>query len=109
MINYLGQRGAPPMRMFKASRFPNDTATMNVTMGPTEDTNMDGPVAPLFVRVDHRVVDAYQLSQFVADLRHYLMYPESLERQTVEVHEDVIAPEGWPLNVETEDELYAIY
>ena len=109
MINYLGQRGAPPMRMFKASRFPNDTATMNVTMGPTEDTDRDGPLAPLFVRVDHRVVDACQLSQFVADLRQYLMCPESLELSTTKVREDVIAPEGWPLNSEIEDEQYAIY
>jgi chloramphenicol O-acetyltransferase len=101
MINYLGQRGAPPMRMFKASRFPNDTATMNVTMGPTEDAVMDGPSAPLFVRVDHRVVDAYQLSQFVADLRQFLMEPELLEQAT-EAGEENAAAEGWPLDVEEE-------
>ena len=80
MINYLGQRGAPPMRSFKPSRFPNEAATMNVTMGPTENTNATGRVAPLFVRVDHRVVDAYQLGQFIGDLRLYLTNPQSLER-----------------------------
>jgi hypothetical protein len=79
MINYLGQRGAPPMRFFKASRFPNDTATLNVTMGPSQTDGENEPAAPLFVRADHRVVDAYQLGQFVADLRQYLADPLSLE------------------------------
>lgn len=80
MVNYLGHRDAPPMRSFKPSRFPSDTVTVNVTMGPSECSGPDGgPVAPLFVRVDHRVVDAYQLGQFVATLRSYLMAPESLD------------------------------
>jgi hypothetical protein len=79
MINYLGQRGAPPMHFFKASRFPNDTATLNVTMGPSHSDVNGMPVAPLYVRADHRVVDAYQLGQFVADLRQYLADPLSLE------------------------------
>ncbi len=76
MINYLGHRGAPPMRMFKPSRFPVDACTLNVTMGPTES---DTQAAPLFVRADHRVVDAYQLGQFVAALRLYLTEPELLD------------------------------
>ena len=80
MVNYLGQRGAPPMRVFKASRFPNDAVPLNVTMGPTESGGPNGPVAPLFVRADHRTIDAYQLGQFVGDLRQYLMDPTSLER-----------------------------
>jgi hypothetical protein len=79
MINYLGQRGAPPMRFFKASRFPNDTATLNVTMGPTQTDAGQEPAAPLIVRADHRVVDAYQLGQFVGDLRAYLSDPAALE------------------------------
>lgn len=78
MVNYLGHRGAPPMRMFKASRFPSDVTTVNVTMGPAESNGVGEAVAPLFVRVDHRVVDAYQLGQFVGDLRRYLMEPERL-------------------------------
>jgi hypothetical protein len=84
MVNYLGHRGAPPMRMFKASRFPNDTTTLNITMGPTESGGPDGPVAPLFIRADHRVVDAYQLGQFLGDLRRYLMDPVLLERPTLQ-------------------------
>ncbi|MCE5268989.1 MAG: hypothetical protein LLG00_14020 [Planctomycetaceae bacterium] len=80
MVNYLGQRGAPPMRTFKPSRFPNDAATLNVTMGPTEHGDPNGPAASLFVRADHRVVDAYQLGQFVGDLRRCLMDPAIMER-----------------------------
>jgi hypothetical protein len=84
MVNYLGQRGAPPMRTFKPSRFPNDATTLNVTMGPTESGGADGPVAPLIVRGDHRLIDAYQLGQFVGDLRRFLMDPASLEPPTAE-------------------------
>ena len=80
MVNYLGQRGAPPMRTFKPSRFPSDVATLNVTMGPTESGGPNGPMAPLFVRGDHRVIDAYQLGQFLGDLRRYLMDPALLEQ-----------------------------
>jgi hypothetical protein len=79
MINYLGHRGAPPMRSFKASRFPNEALPMNVTMGPTQP-GPDGPAAPLFVRGDHRIVDGYQLGQFTGDLRRHLMEPAALER-----------------------------
>jgi hypothetical protein len=84
MVNYLGQRGAPPMRAFKPSRFPSDVATLNVTMGPTESDGPNGPVASLFVRGDHRVIDAYQLGQFAGSLRRYLMNPALLESPTVE-------------------------
>jgi hypothetical protein len=88
MINYLGQRGAPPMRFFKASRFPNDVATLNVTMGPSHADGENEPVAPLFVRADHRVVDAYQLGQFVGDLRQYLADPLLLEEPVCDSDEN---------------------
>lgn len=78
LINYLGHRGAPPMRSFKASRFPNEACPTNVTMGPTE-RGPDGPAAPLFVRADHRVMDACQLGQFLAQLRRHLMEPALME------------------------------
>jgi hypothetical protein len=87
MVNYLGQRGAPPMRAFKPSRFPSEVATLNVTMGPTESGGPNGPVASLFVRGDHRVIDAYQLGQFIGALRRYLMEPALLEVPTSEVEE----------------------
>ncbi len=79
MINYLGHRGAPPMVMFKPSRFPNDACTLNVTMGPSQPSALNGPAAPLFARADHRVVDAYKLGQFLADLRRYLMDPALMD------------------------------
>jgi hypothetical protein len=81
MINYLGHRGAPPMMMFKPSRFPNDACTLNITMGPSQPSALNGPTAPLFARADHRVVDAYKLGQFLADLRRYLMDPTAMKRE----------------------------
>lgn len=77
VVNYLGHRGAPPMRMYKPSRFPTDVTTMSVTLGPAEPDHRGEPVAPLFVRVDHRIVDAHQLSQFVGDLRDLLIDPSA--------------------------------
>ncbi len=79
MINYLGHRGAPPMTMFKPSRFPNDACTLNITMGPSQPSGSNGLVAPLIARADHRVVDAYKLGQFLADLRRYLMDPTAMK------------------------------
>jgi hypothetical protein len=76
LVNYLGHRGLPPMRSFKPSRFPLDSCTLSVTMGPTDPQSA---AAPLFVRADHRIVDAYQLGRFVADLRTLLMEPERLD------------------------------
>lgn len=73
LINFLGHRGAPPMRTFKPSRFPTDVTTMNVTLGPSETDPHGSAVAPLIVRVDHRVVDALQLGRFLGDLRQLLM------------------------------------
>ncbi len=66
------------MRSFKQSRFPNEALLNNVTLGPSEP-GPDGPIAPLLVRTDHRIVDGYQLGKFLADIRRYLMEPERLE------------------------------
>jgi chloramphenicol O-acetyltransferase len=79
MINYLGHRGAPPMTMFKPSRFPNDACTLNITMGPSQPSALNGPTAPLIARADHRVVDAYKLGQFLGDLRRYMSNPALLD------------------------------
>jgi chloramphenicol O-acetyltransferase len=78
MVNYLGHRELPPMRSFKPSRFPLESCTLNITVGPAGVDGVNGPISPLFVRADHRVVDAYQLGQFVADLRQMLMEPEGM-------------------------------
>jgi len=89
LVNYLGFRGAPPMKMFKASRFPNESLMMNITMGPSElqpivqnERVVIRPVAPLFVRADHRTVDAYRIAQFTETLRSYISNPEQMDVQT---------------------------
>lgn len=89
LVNYLSHNGAAPMRSFKPSRFPSDCWTLNVTMGPTErrpvaigENVVIRPVAPLFVRADHRVVDAYDLGKFIATLRTLLSDPRQMDGAT---------------------------
>jgi hypothetical protein len=79
LVNYLGHRGAPPMLAYKPSSFPSDACTLTVVMGPSQADDPRGPRAPLFVRADHRVVDAYQMGEFIADLRGFLTDPASME------------------------------
>ena len=86
LVNDLSFRGAPPMRCYKPTRFPDESATLNVTLGPMEEKVVvrDGKpvastVAPLFVRADHRIVDAYQLGRFVGTLRDLLQHPAQLD------------------------------
>ncbi len=86
VVNYLGFTGAPPMRMYKPSAYPNESSHLSVTMGPIEmrpvvrDGKLAvGRVAPLFVRGDHRLTDAYLLARFVGALRDYLMDPTLME------------------------------
>lgn len=86
LVNDLSFRGAPPMRTYKPTRFPDESATLNVTLGPMEEKVVvrDGQpvastVAPLFVRADHRIVDAYQLGRFVGTLRDLLQHPAQLD------------------------------
>lgn len=89
LVNYLGFNGAPPMRSFNPSRFPTESFTLSVTMGPAELRPLvqDGRVvarrvAPLFVRADHRLVDAYDLGKFVSTLRNLLNDPTQLDGTT---------------------------
>jgi hypothetical protein len=86
LVNDLSFRGAPPMRSYKPTRFPDETAVLNVTLGPMEEKAVvrhgeitAGTVAPLFVRADHRIVDAYRLGRFVSDLRNLLEHPQQLD------------------------------
>jgi len=85
LVNDFSHQTAP-MRSYKPSRFPTDSWTLTVTLGPGEDRPVvvDGRirirrVAPLFVRADHRLVDAHELGQFVETLRKFLADPLSLE------------------------------
>ncbi len=84
-VNYLGFPGAPPMISYKPSCLSTNSFSVSVTMGPAEAcaVAVNGSVAirrqaPLFVRVDHRMVNGYQTGQFVSTLRSFLMNPDSL-------------------------------
>lgn len=84
-VNDLSFAGAPPLRGYKPSRFPNENDTFNLTLGAPEKrvVERDGQfrsvtVIPLFVRADHRVVDAYHLGKFAGHVRELLTNPERL-------------------------------
>jgi hypothetical protein len=86
LVNDLSFRNAPPMRCYKPTRFPDESISVNITLGPMEEKVVirdgqpaAGTVAPLFVRADHRIVDAYQLGRFVATLRDFLQQPAKLD------------------------------
>jgi hypothetical protein len=88
MVNYLGFAGAPPMRTYKPSKFPDESSLLSVTLGRIEPQPviLEGrvvvrQVAPLFVRADHRVTDAHQLARFIATLRDILANPHTAETQ----------------------------
>jgi hypothetical protein len=91
LVNDLSFRNAPPMRCYKPTRFPDESISVNITLGPMEEKVVvrDGQpvastVAPLFVRVDHRIVDAYQLGRFLATLRDFLQDPAQLDALAAE-------------------------
>lgn len=86
LVNYLAFPGAPPMRAYKPSSYPHESSTLSVTMGRVEQlpvarngTVEVEPVAPLFVRADHRIASAYQLAQFADTIRQLLMNPAQME------------------------------
>lgn len=84
MVNYFGSGGTVNMRAFKPSRFPCESNTVNVTMGPTEDKAVvkNGEVvvrriAPVFVRVDHRITQGgFALREFIGTLVRQLEQPQ---------------------------------
>lgn len=85
VVNHLGFSGAPPLRMYKPSRFPDESAHLSVTMGAIEPRPVVHagevqiqPVAPLFVRADHRLTDACVLGQFVEAVRTLLAHPDRI-------------------------------
>lgn len=86
MVNHFGFPGAPPLNSYKASRFGSHCTLLNVTLGPTMrrplvigDKIVIRPMAGLFVRADHRTIDAYQLSNFVATIVEILTQPEKYD------------------------------
>jgi hypothetical protein len=87
LVNYLGFPGAPPMRAYKPSSYPHESSTLSVTMGRIEQMPVARqgsvkvePIAPLFVRADHRIASAYQLAQFAETIRQLIMDPAQMER-----------------------------
>lgn len=84
-VNYLGFPGAPPMIAHKPASLPMNSYCIAVTMGLTEPKPVvvDGQIvirkqAPLFVRVDHRMINGNQAGAFIATLRNVLANPASL-------------------------------
>jgi len=85
LVNYLGFPGAPPMLTFKPSCLPLNAYSVNVTMGPSEprpvvvdDAIVIRREAPLFIRADHRMVNAFETAAFIQTLRSYLTDPWTL-------------------------------
>ncbi|HEX4557531.1 MAG TPA: 2-oxo acid dehydrogenase subunit E2 [Xanthobacteraceae bacterium] len=86
MVNDLSFPGAPPMRSYKPTRFPDQADSLNLTLGPIEskvvaraEQLVSTGVMPLFLRADHRLVDAYQVGRFLAVVRDLLSHPERLD------------------------------
>lgn len=84
-VNHLGFQGAPPMISYKPSILPTNSFSVSVTLGPTEmrpvvENNeiVARNMAPLFIRVDHRLVNGYQTAAFVSTLRSLLHDPSGL-------------------------------
>ena len=84
-VNYLGFPGAPPMIAYKPSCLPTNSFGVSVTLGASEQKPVVEnnevvirTVAPLFVRVDHRLVNGYQAAAFISTLRNLLQDPAVL-------------------------------
>lgn len=81
-VNYLGSPGAPPIISYKPSCLPINAFSVSVTMGPTQPQAVvvDNQIvirrqAPLFVRVDHRLINGQQAAAFISTLRRYVSNP----------------------------------
>lgn len=86
LVNYLGGKEMAPMRSYKPSRLPYDIAMTTVTMGAIEPRPaavagavVVRPVAPLFVRADHRLVDAHEVGRFVETVRRLVANPALID------------------------------
>lgn len=97
-VNFLGSHGAPPMISYKPSSVGTNSFGVNVTMGLPENRPVvrEGQVviarqAPMFVRADHRLVNGYQMGEFIETLRSYLANPASLMECTQKTKPDDLA------------------
>jgi hypothetical protein len=98
-VNDLSFPGAPPMRSYKPTRFPDPSDSLRLTLGPAEnkvvargDHFASVTIMPLSVRADHRLVDAHQLGRFVAAVRNLMNHPERLALPAVPPVADTHAP-----------------
>jgi hypothetical protein len=106
-VNYLGFPGAPPMHSFKPSCLPMNSYSVGVTMGPAErqpavveNAVVIRSLAPLFIRADHRMVNAYEAAEFISTLRKHLLNPWALvEKDAVPDRVDASAGPRTPLAV----------
>lgn len=105
VVNDLSHSGAPPMRSYKPSRFPDDSDSLNLTLGPVESKVVahagqfvPARVMPLFMRADHRLVDAYQVGRFLAAVRELLLHPERLELATDQTPALAVSSPGGQVN-----------
>lgn len=85
LVNYYGSKDMAPLRSYKPSRMPYDVAMTSVTMGAVEPRPavvggavVSRPTAPLFVRADHRIVDAYDVGRLAETIRRLVADPASL-------------------------------
>ncbi|HUL88407.1 MAG TPA: 2-oxo acid dehydrogenase subunit E2 [Pseudolabrys sp.] len=85
-VNDLSFPGAPPMRIYKPTRFPDRADSLNLTLGPVESKVVARSnqfvsinVMPLFLRADHRLADAQQVGRFLGAVRDLLSHPSRLE------------------------------
>lgn len=88
MVNDLSGSGAPPLKMYKPSRFPDSSDSLNLTLGPAETKviERDGrfvtvKVMPLFLRGDHRLTDAYEMGRFLSLVRDLMQTPQRLDER----------------------------
>jgi len=85
-VNDLSFPGAPPMRIYKPTRFPDRADSLNLTLGPVESKVVARSnqfvtmnIMPLFLRADHRLADAQQVGRFLGAVRDLLSHPGRLE------------------------------
>lgn len=86
MVNDLSAPGTPPLKMYKPSRFPDGSDSLNLTLGPVEtkvvargEQFATVKVMPLYLRADHRLTDAYEMGRFLSLVRELMQNPQQLD------------------------------
>ena len=86
LVNDFSHSRFPKMRGYKPSRQPDESKPLSITLGRPEqrvvwESGRAVPrmFAPICVRVDHRICDSFQLSQFVATLIKRLERPNEMQ------------------------------